>query len=104
MTDAKCGARKVILSVVVIGLSFGALSARGSTFYVDAMNGDDSNAGMSPGEAWATIVPVNTHPFQPGDRILFHAGQRWTGELAPRESGTRETPIVIDRYADGAKP
>lgn len=51
----------------------------GTTYFVDAENGDDSNNGASPSTAWQTAA----HAFQgmaerrygPGDRILFTRGQ-----------------------------
>jgi len=89
---------------LLLGLAVCGGTARAATFYVDADAGKDSNAGAEPAQAWATLGPVNAHIFQPGDRILFHAGQSWTGELEPHGNGTREDPILISRYGDGAKP
>ena len=82
----------------------GASLVHAATFYVDASTGKDANPGTDQKLAWATLAPVNAHTFGPGDRILFHAGQTWTGALEPHGSGTREQPIVLARYGEGAKP
>ena len=59
----------------------------GVKYYVDATNGKDSNNGTSPETAWQTIDRVNQEKFQPGDQILFKAGETWTGALKPQGSG-----------------
>lgn len=81
-----------------------ALKALHAATYYVAANGSNSNTGLAPSSAWKTLEKVNSVTFLPGDRILFHAGDSWTGQLAPRGSGAESRPIVIDRYGSGAKP
>ncbi|MDX2914611.1 right-handed parallel beta-helix repeat-containing protein [Streptomyces griseiscabiei] len=76
----------------------------GTTYYVDAANGNDSAAGSTTATAWRTLAKVDATKFGPGDRILLHAGQKWTGQLWPKGSGTDGLPITIDAYGSGAKP
>ncbi|MCB1131866.1 MAG: hypothetical protein KDN05_12100, partial [Verrucomicrobiae bacterium] len=76
----------------------------GTTYYVDRWNGDDGNSGTSTGAAWQTLSKVSGRVFQPGDRILFHAGHTWTGRLDLNGNGSEAEPIVVDRYGDGSKP
>jgi hypothetical protein len=78
--------------------------AHATTFYVDASSGNDTNPGTEVSLAWASLAPVNAHKFAADDRILFHAGQTWTGVLEPHGSGTAVQPIVLASYGDGAKP
>jgi hypothetical protein len=59
-----------------------------TTYYVDAAAGNDGNSGISPSLAWSTLASVNQHKFAPGDQILFHAGQAWTGVLEPHPEAT----------------
>lgn len=77
---------------------------RGTAFYIDASSGNDRNCGTSPSLAWSTLAVVNQHKFAPGDQILFHAGQVWTGALEPQGNGAAEHPIILGSYGDGAKP
>ena len=79
-------------------------AASAATYYVDSRSGDDRKSGTSPRSAWRSLAAVNGRTFEPGDRILFHAGGEWTGELRPRGSGTSGKPIVVGRYAEGPKP
>lgn len=75
---------------------------RGSTFYVDATNGDDGNNGKTPIKAWKSLQKVNGYQFMAGDSLLFKAGNTWTGQLALKGSGDAKNPIVISIY-DGTK-
>lgn len=76
----------------------------GIKYYVDASEGNDANDGMSEDTAWKTIDKVNSVVFQPGDQILFKAGEEWTGALKPQGSGVDGAPIIIASYGEGKKP
>ncbi len=76
----------------------------GITYYMNAVEGSDLNSGLSPSQAWKTLGKVNAFSFTPGSRILFKAGQVWTGRLYPKGSGSPGNPIIIDMYGTGSKP
>lgn len=80
------------------------ISAAGTTYYVDSVNGSDANSGTSTSAAWKTLGKVNATVFNPGDTLLFKAGGVWNGQLSPQGSGTNGNPIVIDMYGTGSKP
>jgi regulation of enolase protein 1 (concanavalin A-like superfamily) len=99
----------VLLGIVIIAASFMPVAvstahAAGSIYYVDAVGGDDSNAGTTSGSAWKTLSKVNATVFEPGDQILFKADGVWTGTLSPQGSGSEGNPITIDMYGEGNKP
>ncbi len=76
-----------------------------STYYVDAINGNDKNTGLKSSESWKTMKKVNGREFKPGDRILFRRGQTFRDEiLSPRSHGTAIAPITFGAYGDGAQP
>jgi hypothetical protein len=75
-----------------------------ATYYVDSVTGTDTNTGLAPTEAWRTLGKVSSIIFQPGDVILFKAGNSWTGTLSLHGSGTFGNPITVGRYGSGAKP
>lgn len=88
-----------------LGQGTGSQAARtGTTYYVDGNAGSDASTGTSPSSAWKTLGKVDSTTFSPGDRILFHGGQHWAGELRPQGSGTAAAPISIGRYAAGDLP
>jgi hypothetical protein len=96
--------RKQFRAHVFAAICCAASCAHAATFYVDASSGNDANAGTSPALAWASLAPVNQHTFAPGDRILLHAGQSWTGPLTAHGNGTADNPIILGSYGEGAKP
>ncbi len=86
-----------------IGLFWGLpVWSFGTTFYLSP-SGDDSNSGLSPTEAWATVAHLNTQFIAPGDSILFEAGFTYDAELrfAPPRVGSPNSPIVISSYGGG---
>jgi hypothetical protein len=86
-------------------LSFGLLFSNCTkVYYVDSELGNDSNSGTSPNEAWASLNKVNASIFQPGDKILFKSETTYFGQLEPKGSGTKENPILINKYGKGKKP
>lgn len=89
---------------LLITFCFGVLSVNATDYYIDATNGNDSNNGTSTATAWKTLVNVNTTIFQPGDSILFKAGESWSGTIKPQGSGAAGNPIVMGKYGSGANP
>jgi parallel beta-helix repeat protein len=90
----------------IAGVAFLASAQAATTFYVDADNGADSNAGTEIAAAWKTIAKVNAsqHLIHPGDSVLLRAGQIFNGPLMLSTSGTEGMPITYGRYGEGAKP
>jgi hypothetical protein len=77
--------------------------ASGTTYYIDATNGSDSNTGTDPATPWQTIEKVNTSTFQPGDSILFKRGEIWR-ETLNVVSGSAGSPITYGSYGSGDQP
>jgi len=74
------------------------------TCYVDSEHGDDGNDGVSPERPWQSLEKINSETFGPGDRILFKAGSRFSGQLKPQGSGSEKEPIRIAMYGTGDRP
>lgn len=85
-----------------------SITASAATYHVDATGGDDQHSGTSLALAWRSLERVNRHVFQPGDRLLFRAGTRYTGQLAPKGSGAvangQTNLIVVGRFGEGESP
>lgn len=79
-----------------------------SSYYVDATNGNDSNDGRSPSQAWQTLEKVNGMTFGPKDEILFKRGEIFLGSsektLYPKGSGAPGNPIKMGAYDSGNLP
>jgi hypothetical protein len=126
--------RGIVASGVLPVVDGSAPAGAGVSYYVDSVNGDDAAAGTSAATAWKSFTNVNATTFAAGDRILLKAGSVWSVEgntvareaydyttwsgstptnvvkdnptflLAPKGSGTAESPIVLSSYGDGAAP
>jgi|GEM_PF-6953859 len=72
-----------------------------TTYFVDDVNGADSNSGLSPSTAWKSLSKVNATVFYPGDSLLFKKGGYWSGTLHPQGEGKAGAPIVVSRYGSG---
>lgn len=96
---------KTALTIIcILGLLPAHNLLQAETYYVDATDGNDSNSGTSPSEAWQSISKINNTSFQPGDQILFQRGEVWTERLQPSTSGTSNSPITYSAYGSGIKP
>ena len=102
---------KFLLLSGIISLLAAALPLNGkhspnqtATYFVDALEGNDANAGTTPKTAWKTLLKTNATTFHEGDSILLKAGSSWEGQLWPKGSGSEGRPIRIGSYGDGPKP
>lgn len=76
----------------------------GVVYYVDAVNGVDTNNGTSTGSAWRSLARVTTATFNPGDVVAFKRGQTFTGSATIAEAGTSTNHIVLTAFGSGAQP
>ena len=77
----------------------------GTNYYIDSVNGNDVNTGLSPSVPWQSLTNVNKNTFLPGDSILFECGCTWSGiTLHPLGSGSSGNPIVVSKYGVGNLP
>lgn len=90
---------------MLLTLFFLSGPASGATFYVSTSAGSDGNDGRSSTAAWRTIERVNAHMVEPGDSILFRAGESFLGQLRlVNEGGYPGFPVVVSRYGAGERP
>lgn len=77
-----------------------------TTYYVSTLHGKDSNDGKSQSKPFYSLQKINELQLNPGDKILLECGSVFQdGYLHLYEqSGSKEAPIVIDQYGQGAMP
>ena len=74
-----------------------------TTYYIDYVNGDDSNDGLSPSTAWKTIPQYTTNTVRsPGDVCYVRRNQThsYSANIEFDEDGEPNNPIVL-RGDDG---
>ncbi|UXP33882.1 DNRLRE domain-containing protein [Reichenbachiella agarivorans] len=73
-------------------------------YFVDGINGNDANDGLTEATAWKTFTNVNATTFAANDTILLKAGNTWFEPFYPKGSGTSGNPIVLTSYGVGPLP
>ncbi len=91
--------RAAVLAFAVTGMC--PLAAM--TYYVDSENGDDAKSGTEEGAAWKSLKKANTAPLTAGDKLLFHRGSEWAGELVIARAGTAQDAIYVGAYGDPSR-
>lgn len=81
-----------------------AHAAGGTTYYVSSSTGDDSADGTSPSTPWQSLAKVDATGLNPGDSVLFKAGDSWSGQLVPNGSGDSAAVITFGAYGTGVRP
>lgn len=72
-------------------------------FYVDNIEGNDLNSGITKEKALKSIEKVNSILLSPGDEVRFKCGGTWQGMLQPKGNGEKYAPIRISSYGEGEK-
>lgn len=77
-----------------------AVSGWGTTYYIDATNGNDGASGTSTETAWKTIAKIEASAatLNPGDTIRFKRGEIWRDQLDWPENGTAAAYYVVGAY------
>ena len=76
----------------------------GRIFYLDAVNGNDENSGITPDAALKSLEAANQILFGAGDTLLLKCGCEWKGMLCPHGDGDRFQFAQIGTYGDGEAP
>ncbi len=74
------------------------VTVTGTSYYVDATNGNDDNDGKSPETAWKTIEKVNKTAFKAGDGVFFKRGDIYRTRLSTKGG------VTYSAYGEGEKP
>lgn len=74
------------------------------TYWVDQVNGLDTNNGTTINTPFKTISKVNALTLTPGQSVGFKRGDTWFEMLTVAQSGTPAQPITFGAYGSGAAP
>ena len=93
---------KAIFAFAILVGHCSQLSA--ANYYVDNQSGDDAHSGKVINKPIQSLDRVNRLKLGPGDKLLFKANSRYTGQLKPVGRGAKGAVITIGMYGEGAKP
>lgn len=91
-------------ALVFLTLNILTIVSFATNYYISASSGSDSNNGLSPASPKQTLTAVNSLATNPGDSVLFKAGDGWYGQLVINRSGSALNSIVYSRYGEGSAP
>lgn len=90
--------------ILLTSISIIAFATSSKTYYIDSINGNDSNSALSPDDAVKTIRGLKFNEVSPGDTFLFRNGGVYEETIYISDwNGTKDAPIVISSYGDGKK-
>ena len=78
-------------------------AAKGTTWYVSSLNGNDQNSGTSPAAAWKTTANCASK-VQEGDTILFECGSVFRRTKNDYFIRGLKNGVTLATYGEGAKP
>ena len=98
--------RYIVIALAFVGvlcLVRFKVRASGTVYYVsnsgsDSYDGTEQTHTTGSTGPWQTIAKVNSSTFNPGDSILFKAGDTWREQLTVPSSGSAGNPITFGAY------
>jgi hypothetical protein len=76
----------------------------GKAYYIDSVQGNNANTGLSPTEAWKDFAKINGTTLGAGDALLLKRGSVFDQELSVYAQGMADNWAVIGAYGDGPRP
>ena len=74
-------------------------------YYVSSSTGSDSNDGLTPATAFASITKVNTLNLAGTiNKVYFKKGDTFAGTISVGQNGTSVKPVTYGAYGTGEKP
>jgi hypothetical protein len=75
-----------------------------TTYYVSDALGSDTNDGLTALSPLKSLDAISAVNLFAGDKVLFRAGETYTGLFSVNGSGTNGYPVLISRYGSGLDP
>lgn len=91
------------LSVIIGSMAFFAYAAEADKnyYYLDSVNGDDSNSGTDIDSPVKTLNGLKNLDVKPGTHFLFKNGGEYECAATLTCNGTKDNPVVVSSYGEG---
>lgn len=91
------------LSVIIGSMAFFAYAAEADKnyYYLDSVNGDDSNSGADIDSPVKTLNGLKNLDVKPGTHFLFKNGGEYECAATLTCNGTKDNPVVVSSYGEG---
>ena len=90
--------------ITISNLLLGAGVCCAADYYIDSVDGSDSNSGLSTSSPWKSHGKVESASLVAGDVVHFKKGSAFSGNIRIRQSGTAAKPIRLTSYGTGELP
>ncbi|MDR3668679.1 MAG: choice-of-anchor Q domain-containing protein [Ignavibacteriaceae bacterium] len=88
------------MRTIFVTLLFIINTAFATTYYIDSINGNDKNPGITTSSPWNTLHKINIFKFKTGDTVSLMSGSRFMiTEPISSKSG-----IIFNSYGAGERP
>ena len=101
---------RVLCFLLAISILFGSMGffcyaaeSEKNYYYIDSVNGDDSNSGTDISSPVKTLGGLKDINVKPGTHFLFKNGGEYECASTLTCSGTKDNPIVVSSYGEGEK-
>ena len=95
---------KQFISIIPFFLFVLIKHCSGADYYIDSVDGSDSNDGLSIRTPWKSHMKAESASLAAGDVVHFKRGSAFSGNIRISESGTADKPIRLTAYGEGELP
>ena len=95
---------KQYMSLIPLFFSVLVTHLSGANYYIDSVDGSDSNDGLSIRKPWKSHIKAESASLVAGDVVHFKKGSAFSGNIRISESGTAAKPIRLTSYGKGELP
>lgn len=88
--------KRLVLLYFLFALVAGTASA--TTYYLDAVKGNNAFSGTSSGRPWKSLDRLKGLVLKPGDKLLLKRGCTFPGVMEINAQGTDSRPVVVGSY------
>ncbi len=67
-------------------------------FYVNSINGNDTNDGLSPQSPWKSLKRASQEKYSQGEKLLLSKGCVFKGSLELKANGIPGKPVIVSSY------
>ena len=95
---------KQFISIIPFFLFVLIKHCSGADYYIDSVDGSDSNDGLSIRTPWKSHMKAESASLAAGDVVHFKRGSAFSGNIRISESGTATDPVRLTSYGKGELP
>lgn len=85
-------------------VSLNSCTCEPDAYYIDPLEGNDTNSGRTPDKAWKSLERVKELTLLPGEQLLLKRGTTLNGQLEISAKGVLGRPVTVGAYGEETLP